>query len=118
MTTKKTNENSDIIHPEAIAKVRASMLPENEYAEIAALFKNFGDSTRVRILQYLQSGELCVSDMAKLLGVTKSAVSHQMQALKASKLVKARRDGQIIYYSLDDDHVHQILELALTHLRE
>ncbi len=118
MATAKDNTCDDILHPEAIAKVRSNMLPENEYADIAALFKNFGDSTRVRILQYLQNGELCVSDMAKLLGVTKSAVSHQLQALKASKLVKARRDGQMIYYSLDDDHVHQILELALMHLRE
>ena len=108
----------EILHPEAIARVRERMLPEHEYSDIAALFKNFGDSTRVRILQYLQSGELCVSDMAVLLGVTKSAVSHQMQALKASKLVKSRRDGQIIYYSLDDEHVQQILDLALTHLRE
>ena len=94
------------------------MLPENEYADIAALFKNFGDTTRVRILQYLQSGELCVSDMAALLGITKSAVSHQMQALKASKLVRARRDGQIVYYSLDDAHVGLILDLALAHIRE
>ena len=118
MAPAKNNTPNDILHPEAIATVRANMLPESEYADIAALFKNFGDTTRVRILQYLQSGELCVSDMAKLLGVTKSAVSHQLQALKAAKLVKARRDGQMIYYNLDDEHVHQILELALTHLRE
>ncbi|MBO4351794.1 MAG: helix-turn-helix transcriptional regulator [Proteobacteria bacterium] len=108
----------EIIHPEAVERVRNSMLTEDEYSGIAGLFKNFGDTTRVRILHYLQGGELCVSDLTALLGVTKSAVSHQLQALKLSKLVKSRRDGQIIYYSLDDDHVKLILNMALEHLRE
>lgn len=118
MAQDRHETSSEVLHPEAIAQVRANMLPNDEYVDIAALFKNFGDATRVRILQYLQSGELCVSDMASLLGVTKSAVSHQLTALKASKLIRARRDGQIVYYSLDDEHVHLILNLALAHLRE
>ena len=118
MPNDRQEQISEILNPDAVARVRGQMLPDTEYDDIAALFKNFGDATRVRILQYLQSGELCVSDMASLLGITKSAVSHQMQSLKASKLVRARRDGQIIYYSLDDEHVGLILDLALTHLRE
>ena len=108
----------EIIHPEDVERVKGTMLPDEEYSGIAGLFKNFGDATRVRILHYLQDGELCVSDLTALLGVTKSAVSHQLQALKLSKLVKSRRDGQIIYYSLDDDHVRLILNMALDHLRE
>ena len=112
------NTDIDIIHPEAVERVRSEMLPDEEYSGIAGLFKNFGDPTRVRILHYLQDGELCVSDLTALLGVTKSAVSHQLQALKLSKLVKSRRDGQIVYYSLDDEHVRSILNLALEHLRE
>ncbi len=117
MSDKKYTE-IEIIHPDAVERVRNSMLTEDEYSGIAGLFKNFGDTTRVRILHYLQGGELCVSDLTALLGVTKSAVSHQLQALKLSKLVKSRRDGQIIYYSLDDDHVKLILNMALEHLRE
>ena len=115
-----TNSRTDIeiIHPECVKRVRDVMLHDEEYGGIAGLFKNFGDPTRVRILHYLQDGELCVSDLTALLGVTKSAVSHQLQALKLSKLVKSRRDGQIIYYSLADDHVSSILNLALEHLRE
>ncbi|GEM_PF-576060 len=117
MPDKKNIEN-EIIHPEAVELVKGMMLSEDEYSGIAGLFKNFGDTTRVRILHYLQGGELCVSDLTALLGVTKSAVSHQLQALKLSKLVRSRRDGQIIYYSLDDDHVKLILNMALDHLRE
>ena len=115
---EKSHADVEIIHPESVERVRAEMLPDEEYTGIAGLFKNFGDPTRVRILHYLQDGELCVSDLTALLGITKSAVSHQLQALKLSKLVKSRRDGQIIYYSLDDDHVRSILNLALDHLRE
>ena len=114
----KNHTEIEIIHPEAVERVRSSMLMDDEYSGIAGLFKNFGDTTRVRILHYLQGGELCVSDLTALLGVTKSAVSHQLQALKLSKLVKSRRDGQVIYYSLDDDHVKLILNMALEHLRE
>lgn len=116
--SENSRTDAEIIHPESVAQVRAEMLPDDEYVGIAGLFKNFGDPTRVRILHFLQDGELCVSDLTVLLGVTKSAVSHQLQALKLSKLVKSRRDGQIIYYSLDDDHVKAILNLALEHLRE
>lgn len=106
------------IHPESVDRVRTQILSDEEYSGIAALFKNFCDPTRVRILHYLQDGELCVSDLTVLLSVTKSAVSHQLQALKLAKLVKSRREGQIIYYSLDDDHVRGILNMALDHLRE
>ena len=84
----------------------------------AALFKLFGDATRIQILHALESKEMCVCDLAVLLGVTKSAVSHQLQALRLANLVKFRRDGQIVYYSLADEHVKQIIDIGMEHLYE
>ena len=108
----------DVIHQSLVEETRQKMKPEEEYGALAALYKMFGDGTRVKLLYALEQNELCVCDLAALLGVTKSAVSHQLKALRLSKLVKSRRDGQVIYYSLADDHVKQILDLGFAHLYE
>ena len=108
----------DVIHPDAVELVRAGMLVQAEYEDIAALFKHFSDPTRMRILHALMTRELCVCDLAVLLNLTKSAVSHQLKALKLGKLVRSRREGQVVFYSLDDEHVGQIMRIGLEHLRE
>ena len=86
--------------------------------ELADLFKVFGDSTRIRILTVLYHNDMCVQELADILGMTQSAVSHQLKVLKMNKLVKNRRDGKQIYYSLADDHVATILSMGLEHLEE
>ena len=88
------------------------------WGELADLVKVFGDSSRIRILYKLQEGEMCVQDIAEGLLMTQSAVSHQLKILKMSKLVKNRRDGKMVYYSLDDDHVSTILSMGKEHLEE
>ena len=106
----------DVIHEQIVEDTRKKMQDEGEYTELAALFKMFGDGTRVKILHALEQNELCVCDLAALLGMTKSAVSHQLKALRLSNLVKFRRDGQVIYYSLADDHVKYILDIGFDHI--
>ena len=100
------------------ADIRAALPTDEEIYNLAELFKVFGDSTRIRILYALFEQELCVCDIAGILGLTQTAVSHQLRVLKANKLVKARRDGKIVFYSLDDDHVHSILDTGIEHLFE
>lgn len=93
-------------------------IDENELYDLAELFKVFGDSTRIRILHTLFEDEMCVQDIATTLGMTQSAISHQLKILKQSKLIKARRDGKMIYYSLADDHVKTIISCGLEHIEE
>ncbi|MCR5632234.1 MAG: metalloregulator ArsR/SmtB family transcription factor [Eubacterium sp.] len=94
-------------------------MPAEEYLyDLADLFRIFGDTTRIRILYSLFDGELCVGDISTILGMSQSSVSHQLRILKDSKLVKFRRDGKSIFYSLDDDHVRSILDLGMEHLEE
>ncbi len=105
-------------HAEAVEKV-STLLPEDDILyDLAELFKIFGDSTRVKILYALLESELCVCDIAKLMEVTQSAVSHQLRVLKNSKLVKFRREGKTVYYSLADDHVIHILAQGMEHIEE
>ena len=93
--------------------------PEDEYLyELSELFRIFGDSTRIKILYALLDAELCVGDLAEVLSLTQSSVSHQLRILKNAKLVKFRRDGKSIFYSLDDDHVRNILSLGMEHVEE
>lgn len=108
----------DVIHENVVNEVREKMQPKEEYLELASLFKMFGDGTRIQILHALEQSEMCVCDLAVLLGVTKSAVSHQLKALRLANLVKFRREAQIVYYSLADDHVKEILDKGLEHLHE
>lgn len=97
-------------------KVRTRMPEEDDLYDLAELYKVFGDSTRIKILYVLFETELCVYDMARLLGMTQSAVSHQLRILKNNKLVKFRREGKTVFYALDDDHVRAILRLGMEHL--
>lgn len=106
------------VHRDVVDAVAPQLIQRDEAIELAALFKLFGDGTRVRILQALRVHELCVCDLAALFSVTKSAISHQLKALRLSNLVKFRREGQNVYYSLADEHVEKILDLGLDHLRE
>ena len=108
----------DVIHEDVVNGVRKKMLDKDEYIELASLFKIFGDGTRVQILYALEQSEMCVCDSASLLGLTKSAVSHQLKALRLSNLVKFRREGQNVYHSLADDHVKEIIDIGFEHLRE
>ena len=106
----------EMIHEAVVADTRGRMQAENEYLRLSMLFKMFGDGTRVKILHALELSEMCVCDLAALLGVTKSAVSHQLKALRLANLVKSRRDGQVVYYSLADDHVKYILDIGFDHI--
>ena len=106
----------EMIHDHTVVNTRSRMQTEAEYQNLAALFKMFGDGTRVKILHALELNELCVCDLAALLGMTKSAISHQLKALRLSNLVKSRRDGQVVYYSLADAHVKYILDIGFDHI--
>lgn len=108
----------NIVHEQTVREVKKNIPDEDLLYDVAELFKIFGDSTRIRILSALLSSELCVCDICSLLNMTKSAVSHQLRILRQAKLVKNRRRGKEIYYSLDDDHVASIINLALEHAKE
>lgn len=110
--------DDDVVHLGAVERVKAAMPDEDMLYDAAELFKVFGDSTRTRILSALSIEELCVCDIAEILGMTKSAVSHQLRTLRQTKIVKARRSGKEIFYSLDDDHISRIYKTAMEHLRE
>ncbi|MCQ2443905.1 MAG: metalloregulator ArsR/SmtB family transcription factor [Mailhella sp.] len=108
----------DVIHEGTVEAVRSTLAGQDEYVRLATLFKLFGDPTRVRILHALEQHELCVCDLAALLGLTKSAVSHQLKALRLSNLVKFRKEAQVVFYSLADDHVKDILDIGFSHISE
>jgi len=108
----------NVIHPELLEKVRDLMSSEEDSLDLADFFSLFGDSTRIRILSVLKESEMCVCDIASLLSMTKSAVSHQLSTLRQAKLVNFRRVGKEVWYSLDDEHVSAILDLGTTHVRE
>lgn len=99
-----------------VEAVRQQMPDEDDLYDLAEIYKVFGDSTRIKILYVLFGAELCVYDIARLLGMTQSAVSHQLRILKNNKLVKFRREGKTVFYGLDDDHVRSILKLGMEHL--
>lgn len=105
-------------HDELVEKLRREMPDEDVLYDLTELFRIFGDSTRVRILYVLFESEMCVCDIAALLGLTQSAVSHQLRALKNARLVKARRDGKTVFYALADDHVKTIIDQGLEHILE
>lgn len=112
--------NTDItIHDvDLVNKIKVKMNPYNTITDLSDFFKIMGDSTRLQLLMVLEHGELCVSDLAYLLNMSISAVSHQLKSLRNAKLVKIRRDGKNIYYSLDDEHIKSILEVSLEHILE
>ncbi len=106
------------VHEELVKAVNEKMPEEEELYDLAELFKVFGDSTRIRILYVLFEAELCVCDIAQTLGMTQSAISHQLRILKQSKLVKSRREGKQVFYSLADDHVRTIIDQGREHIEE
>lgn len=105
-------------HEDIVEKVRGTMPGEDTLYDLTELFRIFADSTRVRILYVLEESEMCVCDLAALLGMTQSAISHQLRALKNARLVNARRDGKTVFYSLADQHVKTILDQGLEHISE
>jgi len=104
------------IHQETVHRVEKQMPDPVDLYELADLFKLFGDSTRLGILWALSESEMCVCDLCALLKMKQPAVSHQLKNLKQSRVVKARRDGKIVYYSLDDDHIHSLLTMGMEHV--
>ena len=106
------------VHEELLKTVRETMPEETELYDLAELFKVFGDSTRIRILFVLFEAEVCVCDLAHALGRTHSSISHQLRILKQNKLVKNRREGKSIFYSLADEHVRTIIEMGREHIEE
>ena len=106
------------VHEDTVQKVMSLMPPDETLYDLAELFKVFGDSTRIRILYALFEAELCVCDIAQLLGLSQTAVSHQLRVLKNSKLVKFRREGKTVFYSLADDHVRRIIGQGMEHIEE
>ena len=105
-------------HDEIVERVQKEMPGEDTLYDLTELFRIFGDSTRIRILYVLFESEMCVCDIAQLLGMTQSAISHQLRSLKQSKLVKYRREGKQVYYALADGHVRTILDQGIEHISE
>ncbi len=106
------------VHEEIVRDVAAHMPPDEKICDLADFFKVFADSTRIRILYVLLHSELCVCDLAEALHMTQSAISHQLRMLKQMALVKNKRDGKTIYYSLSDSHIAAILSQGLEHIEE
>lgn len=107
----------DIVHTDAVKNAAASMPNIAEIQTVSEIFKVLGDPTRMKMMWALKLSELCVCDLAATLGMTKSAISHQLSTLKQAKMVKCRREGKNVYYSLDDDHVTNIIMLAMEHTK-
>lgn len=106
------------VHDELVDKVNKTIPAEETLYDLAELFKVFGDSTRIKILYVLFESEMCVCDIAQVLNMTSSAISHQLRVLKQSQLVKFRREGKVIFYSLADNHVRTILDQGIEHICE
>ncbi|MCK8059457.1 MULTISPECIES: metalloregulator ArsR/SmtB family transcription factor [unclassified Fusibacter] len=106
----------DVIHPEKVESARKHMLDNDEYLGLASFFKAFGDYNRLRIISVLKEQELCVCDLANLLDMSQSAISHQLRILKQEKLVKYRKEGKVVYYSLDDEHVFSVFDTGRHHV--
>jgi ArsR family transcriptional regulator len=106
------------IHKDIIRTVKRNMPDQVALYDVADLFKLFGDSTRLGILWALSESEMCVCDLCALLKMKQPAVSHQLKNLKQSRIVKARRDGKIVYYSLEDEHIRELLNLGMEHIQE
>ncbi len=120
MKDKDTVINCDceVLHADVVEKVQQVMPQEDELYDLSDFFKVLGDSTRIKIMWALDESEMCVCDLAVLLNMTKSAISHQLKSLRAANLVKYRKEGKVVFYSLSDDHVKEIFEKGLEHIRE
>ena len=107
-----------IVHLDRVEKARREIISERELDRLSLTYKVLGDPNRLKIVMALRNVEMCVCDLAAFIGLSESAVSHQLRRLKDLALVKSRRDGQIMYYALDDEHVSGLLEVGLEHVRE
>ncbi|MFV0480966.1 MAG: ArsR/SmtB family transcription factor [Campylobacteraceae bacterium] len=107
-----------IIHEDVVSEVKKHMLDDETLFDVAELFKVFGDSTRIKIIYALFKSEMCVCDIAAVLGMSISSISHQLRVLKQAKLVKNKKVGKVVYCSLDDEHVKTIFDQGLTHIKE
>ena len=108
----------ELIHENIIESVRQKMPQEEKLYDLAELFKVFGDTTRVKIISALFEAEMCVCDIAELLSMTQSAISHQLRVLRQARLVKHRKEGKVVFYSLDDEHIKTIFNQGLEHILE
>ena len=108
----------DAIHEDVIARVRDHMPEVNNFYALASLYKMFADNTRLKILWALTREEMCVCDLAVLLNMTKSAISHQLKSLRLANLVKYNKQGKVVYYSIADNHVRDIFEQGFAHIEE
>lgn len=116
MTKKRTDCVAHNL--ELVEKIKGTMPDENLLASVAGFYKIMGDYTRIRLLCALEDSEMCLCDLSVLLDMTKSALSHQLKALKEARLVKSRKSGKHVFYSLDDNHIKLILDMAIGHLSE
>ena len=107
-----------MVHLDSVTRARKEAISERELGRLALVFKLLGEPSRLKILMALRGGEMCVCDLAALLGISESAVSHQIRRLRDLALVKSRREGQILYYSLDDHQVDELIRVGLEHVRE
>ena len=107
-----------VIHLERVARARNEAIAEKDVDRLAQTYKIMGDPTRLKIILALRSGEMCVCDIAAFIGLSESAVSHQLRRLRDLSLVRSRRDGQVLYYSLDDAHVVDLITTGLSHIKE
>ena len=108
----------NIIHEDKVNNAKKIMPQDDLIYDLAEFFKVFADSTRMKIIYALMKDELCVCDIAAVVGTTQSAISHQLRILKQSKLVKYRKDGKVVYYSLDDEHISEIVKKGREHIEE
>lgn len=111
-------EEVNLINEDKVNLVLDKLTDDDTISNIAYFFKNFGDSTRIKILKSLSISELCVYDLSYILNISQSAVSHQLKTLKDQRIVKSRRDGKVVYYSLDDEHIQKIIEVGEEHILE
>ena len=107
-----------VVHLERVAQANQSQLPDRTLNRLSLIYKALGDQTRLKIVLALSDGEMCVCDLASHLCLSESAVSHQLRRLRELSLIKNRRDGQILYYSLDDNHIAELLKVGLEHIKE
>ncbi|NLO82168.1 MAG: winged helix-turn-helix transcriptional regulator [Clostridiales bacterium] len=107
-----------VVHEDTLENIRANMLKDHIVNDLAEFFKLFGDATRLRILYALSLSEMCVCDISEFLDMSQSAVSHQLKVLRQCRLVKYRREGRNVFYSLDDEHIQQIIHIGLEHMNE
>ncbi|GAE86941.1 ArsR/SmtB family transcription factor [Acetivibrio straminisolvens] len=118
LNEKRDSCECSVIHEDVVNMVKKNMPKEEHLYDLAELFKVFGDTTRIKILYALFASEMCVCDIAALINMSQSAVSHQLRVLKQARLVKYRKEGKVVYYSLDDEHIKQIFDQGYMHITE